>query len=435
MAKFNGTNSWIEKDATVAPTLQIELQEFTHNLWIKSSQVTGNYCIGWIRSGSTQFWECYFDASLIQFRVENEVLNVNLNSLNDGQLNLLSLVRDNDTGLSQGGFTGELRVYINGNIAGEQSVTRTKNLEDALANGTTEPITYGTRGTTHTLPYAGDMLFASVHVGTVIPVAKLLEEYNGRQPLCFDISPNKDTITEGWDLCDFAGSRGALIGYKGIQDLTVESNILYTGSAQIECEAYVPTITDFIAKYSYGNFVYGTGLQILTWEDDTGNYDLVQNTSGQQPTDNGADAVDMIATNNLSGLPVSLTTSTYHIELKQTNTSGYMRIFNKDGDNNFIRSVNNANDYSARGLTATPQSITLNNTGINKVVYNKLTFRFDGTNCDLFVNGILEDTQLFNESPDFTHLSRFSAESIIGSVKGFSIYNRALTDAEIALLN
>lgn len=238
-AYFNGSSSYAEAPVTVDSSLQIGSQEFSHNVWMKTTQAVTAYPIVYKRSGSTQFWEVATTSTIIQLRVESEIVNFDKGSLADGNLHLLTCVRDNDSGISQGGFTGELRAYIDGvELTVDSIVARTKNLDQALANGPTEPITYGQRRNFGPLPYEGDMFMASIHVGTVLTEQQILDEYNTGLTQCFDISPNEATITEGWKLASFDGSpeNQALLGYRGVQDLTLSQNIAYTGSAQIECE-------------------------------------------------------------------------------------------------------------------------------------------------------------------------------------------------------
>ena len=237
VALFNGTTDYKEAPATLASALQIGLQSFSKSIWIKTTQSTTGMIMNSSINGTGDRFDFYnAGQGDFSFRVEDEAIRVT--GVFDGSWHFITIAKDNDTGKSQGGFTGELSISIDGDKKVPSYIERYVNLESVSA-GTSNPLTYGRRSYTNSLHYQGEMSNGDFHVGTVVSEADALAQYNLGQQTCFDLydANYKASITEHWSLGEWVGNTGnAFIGSLGVQDLTA-GTLPLTGSAQIECEA------------------------------------------------------------------------------------------------------------------------------------------------------------------------------------------------------
>ena len=237
---FNGSTSYIEAPAPLDTSLNIGTQEFSTLLWMKSTNTTNVMQVINCDSGSGSYYDFYtFDdggAPTAEFRIQTDRIQINTTSLLDGAWHLVGLIRDNAG--TQGGKTGVLSVVIYGVLQTPTFVSRPTNLASINAGTASEPITFGRRSYTNNQYFDGSLDFPSIHVGTVLTPAQLLAEYNAGVPKCLEDSPNNATITEAWDLGTYTGSRGSLIGLKGVQDLTTETAITYVDQGlSVECSS------------------------------------------------------------------------------------------------------------------------------------------------------------------------------------------------------
>ena len=238
-ATYNGSTSYNEAPAPVASALQIGTQEFSANIWVKSTNTTSSqmiiHCGGIVDSN---YWDLYTlddgGTPKAELRFVSDRAQFDMSSVLDGDWHQLTPIKDHSG--TQNGKTGQVRLLIDGIEQTPTFTSRPSNLDAVNVGGGDDPITFGRRSRTTNLYFDGSLDFASIHVGTVITPADALTNYGTGTPKCIEDSVIESTITEAWDLGTYTGSRGALVGYKGVQDLTTEVDVTYTDQGlQVEC--------------------------------------------------------------------------------------------------------------------------------------------------------------------------------------------------------
>jgi len=267
------------------------------------------------------------------------------------------------------------------------------------------------------------------------------ELYNGGVPKCFDLlEPSTQALFNAYsDLANWVGHIGQELEDKTLNGFDlVNTGVLFTGSAQIECEAQAPPVgiqwtQDSSLLDPPTDVVYGIDPAVTTWIDKgTSSTNLTQTTVAQQPnavisgtpSDN---YMNISSAQYLNDLSVFTGNFTHYFEMDTTslaycafitNDAGGPARFDHDTGNSRFRLQ--ADDGTVNNFDS---NIVID--GIHKYIVIK-----DGTQGKIYRDGALVSNITLTGT--FVGMDRLgnSALSFNAPLFDYRNINRALTDAE-----
>ena len=264
--------------------------------------------------------------------------------------------------------------------------------------------------------------------------------YNGGQQQCFDLV---DPVVQAF--CFYGVSLANYVGYTGQEKTDLSGNaivtsdvgatLVYTGSAQIECEAQAPPVgiqwtQDFSLLDPVTDIVYGIDPAVTTWIDKgTSLTNLTQTTVANQADLVAGEMVfDTSGTYDFyEGVIAHPSDFSYYFEVSLVGTSGNS-VFRSNSYDSFVNIRIDLDLLRFRSGALAINDVDL--TGTTYSILNKFLIRRENDVFSVFLNGsnIGGFTDVGGEYLFETLSSDVSG--LTGSFKNMSNINRALTDAE-----